>query len=423
MRRNIRQLKSKSNGVMKAIARGFSLVELMIALALGSIVTAGVVQLFVANSETHNLLVGQSRMQESARFALDFIGRQVRQAGYRGCFAEAADPYSTIVPISALPYEFDLRFGIQGFNATAPGVWLPNLSVLPNVDADLPMNNPANTVFKTTYDYGAGAGIDLDEIVSGTDVITVRHVSKAEAGVGGYETLPAGTIVYDDPLTAAVPVVIGVPEGWDEFDLDHIVAIHDCEQSSVFRVTTSNPWGRNGDGSPAPAPAPTPPSQTTDLIVGHDINDLDSTRNADPRLTEEDPFDRTALVSAIESHTFFIAPGEGVNNLGNTPLSLWRKSGLEPPLELVEGVEDLQFLYGADTDADGVPNQYLQANFVANWQQIVTVRVTIVVNSVDSVGGTSTPTQTCAVQDCVAGEDFDGLIRRTFSQTILLRNQ
>ena len=65
------------------LSHGFSLVELMISLALGSVVTAGVVQLFVANSETHTLVNGQSRMQESARFALEFIGREVRQAGYR----------------------------------------------------------------------------------------------------------------------------------------------------------------------------------------------------------------------------------------------------------------------------------------------------------------------------------------------------
>lgn len=405
---------------MKKIS-GFSLVELMIALALGSVVTAGVVQLFVANSETHNLLVGQSRMQESARFALDFIGRETRQAGYRGCFGTNADPESTIDPIANLPYEFDLRFGIQGFNATGANVWNPVLTTLPNTDADFPMTNPANTVFKTTYDYGAGAGIDLDTIASGTDVMTIRYVSKVEAKLGGFE-IPGGAIEYDDPESAELPIVVGVEEGWDEFDLDHIVAVHDCERTSLFRVTSDNPWGRNANGSPSPAPTPAVGSQTSDLVIRHGIDDLDPTRNSDTRLTEGDPFDRSALVSAIESHTFFIAPGEGVNNLGNSPLSLWRKSGVEPPLELVEGVEDLQFLYGLDSDADGVPNQYLQANFVANWQQIVTVRVTIVVNSIDSVGGTSVPTQGCGVQDCVDGENFDGLIRRSFSQTILLRN-
>jgi type IV pilus assembly protein PilW len=407
--------------VKKALVKGFSLVELVIALALGSVVTAGVVQLFVANSETHNLLVGQSRMQESARFALDFIGRQVRQAGYRGCFAAGDEPFSTIQPATNIPYEFDIRTGIQGFNATGLNAWAPALNVLPNAAADSVMNDPTNTVFKTTYGYGTGGGINIDQIVSGTDVVTVRYVSKVEAGIGGY-TLPGGAIQYDDPQSAADPLVVGVEVGWAEFDLDHIVAVHDCEQTSIFRVTTANPWGRNADGSPAPAPAPAAGAETTDLEVGHDINDVDPTRNSDARLTDADPYDRSGFVSAIESHTFFIAPGEGINNLGNTPLSLWRKSGFEPPLELVEGVEDLQFLYGADLDGSGAPNQYLQANFVADWGQIVTVRVTVVVNSVDSVGGTTVPSQGCAVQDCVTGKNFDGLIRRSFSQTILLRN-
>ena len=111
-----------------------------------------------------------------------------------------------------------------------------------------------------------------------------------------------------------------------------------------------------------------------------------------------------------------------MNNVGNNPLSLWRKSGLEAPVELIEGVEDLQLLYGVDTDEDRVPNQYVQANFVPSWQNVVTVRVTIVVNSIDNVGSTSVPTHGCAIQDCVTDEVFDGLIRRSFTQTIQMRN-
>ena len=42
------------------IARGFSIVELLIAMVLGSIVIIGIVQLFVANSATYKVLVGQS---------------------------------------------------------------------------------------------------------------------------------------------------------------------------------------------------------------------------------------------------------------------------------------------------------------------------------------------------------------------------
>ena len=56
-------------------AQGFSLIELMLALALGVVVTAGIVTLFVGNNQTYTLLNGQSRMQENARFAVDFIAR------------------------------------------------------------------------------------------------------------------------------------------------------------------------------------------------------------------------------------------------------------------------------------------------------------------------------------------------------------
>ena len=87
---------------MKRVA-GFSLVELMISLALGSVVTMGVVQLFVANAETHRLLQGQSRLQESARFALDFIGRDVRKAGYRGCFSSNDDLHTTLLSMASVP--------------------------------------------------------------------------------------------------------------------------------------------------------------------------------------------------------------------------------------------------------------------------------------------------------------------------------
>ena len=126
-----------------------------------------------------------------------------------------------------------------------------------------------------------------------------------------------------------------------------------------------------------------------------------------------------AAVSAIESHTYFVAPGSGLNNAGSTPRSLWRKSGLQPPVELVEGVEDLQILYGVDTDNDQAPNQYLPANLVIDWRQLTTLIVTVVVNSIDDTGGTTMSSAGCPVP---AGCAVDGLQRRTFTQTFQLRN-
>ena len=62
--------------------RGFSIVELMIALLLGLILLGGVIQVFLSSRQTHSANEAMSRMQENGRFALEFIARSARLAGY-----------------------------------------------------------------------------------------------------------------------------------------------------------------------------------------------------------------------------------------------------------------------------------------------------------------------------------------------------
>ena len=45
---------------------GFSIVELLIALGLGLLVVSGIVQLFVGNSRTYEIVNAQARLQENA---------------------------------------------------------------------------------------------------------------------------------------------------------------------------------------------------------------------------------------------------------------------------------------------------------------------------------------------------------------------
>src|SRR4030095_537264 len=87
---------------------GFSLIELMLALALGVVVTYGIVQLFVGNSQTNTMLNGQSRMQEAARFAVDFVSRSARAAGYLGCDPEPGKVYKTVNGAWNQLFEFDI---------------------------------------------------------------------------------------------------------------------------------------------------------------------------------------------------------------------------------------------------------------------------------------------------------------------------
>lgn len=62
--------------------KGLSLVELMVALALGSLVTLATTQLFLVNRQTENLQQGIASVQENGRFVFDYLSRQLMSAGY-----------------------------------------------------------------------------------------------------------------------------------------------------------------------------------------------------------------------------------------------------------------------------------------------------------------------------------------------------
>lgn len=63
--------------------RGFSLVEILIAVFLSSLLISGIVQLLVSSVSTYRLQLGLSQMEESGRFARDVLISHITQAGYR----------------------------------------------------------------------------------------------------------------------------------------------------------------------------------------------------------------------------------------------------------------------------------------------------------------------------------------------------
>lgn len=98
---------------------------------------------------------------------------------------------------------------------------------------------------------------------------------------------------------------------------------------------------------------------------------------------------------------------------------------------LVSDIEDLQLLYGVDTDGDQSANLYVNATGVANWGQVVSVKACVLAHSTRL--GTTTGGQrylTCngaLSEDTNAANDFaaaaDTSLRRTFVATFNLRNR
>lgn len=105
--------------------QGVTLVELMIALIVGLILIASVLQIFVRNNQTYRMTDASSRVQEKARFAFSFLTKETRAAGYYGCAGQATSITNTLNKSPDFLYDFGAA--IEGFEATSSSAWAPTI--------------------------------------------------------------------------------------------------------------------------------------------------------------------------------------------------------------------------------------------------------------------------------------------------------
>ncbi len=100
--------------------------------------------------------------------------------------------------------------------------------------------------------------------------------------------------------------------------------------------------------------------------------------------------------------------------------ALYRKAGAAAAEEVVEGVENMQIQYGEDTNGDLNADVYRGADAVADWNKVVSARVSLLMQTIDDNvasqpqpytynGATTTPT--------------DRRLRQVYSTVIALRNR
>lgn len=75
--------------------RGLGLVELMISITLSLMILAGVFQMYSTSSRNSAATDANSRIQETMRYALNFIKQDVNHAGNMGCFGFQVDSDTT----------------------------------------------------------------------------------------------------------------------------------------------------------------------------------------------------------------------------------------------------------------------------------------------------------------------------------------
>lgn len=80
----------------RTATRGFTLIEIMIAMAIGTLVMAALVDTFITQRKSYDLQEQISEMIQNARIGMDMVDREVRMAGYNPAGASFdAIPYDT----------------------------------------------------------------------------------------------------------------------------------------------------------------------------------------------------------------------------------------------------------------------------------------------------------------------------------------
>jgi type IV pilus assembly protein PilW len=119
---------------------GFTLVELMVTLAIGMFLTLGLVQVFATSNESYEALSQAAQQIENGRHAVETLRGDLQHAGYYGEYGfapAAAAPLPNPCELANLAVIRDaLPFYIQGYDAPAvsPLACLDSANVVPGTD-------------------------------------------------------------------------------------------------------------------------------------------------------------------------------------------------------------------------------------------------------------------------------------------------
>jgi type IV pilus assembly protein PilW len=191
-----------------------------------------------------------------------------------------------------------------------------------------------------------------------------------------------------------------------------ILVITDCSQTSVFQM--SGPTNNNANAT----------------NVNHNTGNAVSPGNCNKELGASCPtakaytFRPGSSLLQMYANGYYIRPSATANN-GN---ALWvcsisgQTGGVADCSELINGVENMQIMYGVDSDGDRSADRYLDASAVANWGQVVSVRVSLLMATPPSAGTLSSTAQTYTYNG-TSSTATDRRVRHVYSSTVNVRNR
>jgi type IV pilus assembly protein PilW len=154
---------------------------------------------------------------------------------------------------------------------------------------------------------------------------------------------------------------------------------------------------------------------TTDVFAAGNV-DEDSIPHA---ATLSKAYGEDAQIMRLVARRYFI------RNDANGDPGLWVTWNTGAAEELIQGVENMQILYGIDTGGDGVADTYLNAaavNAATAWAAVASVRIALLLRTVDVNAHNEIDTRTYTLLNTNVGPFNDQRRRRVFTATVSIRN-
>jgi type IV pilus assembly protein PilW len=330
---------------------GLTLIELMIALALGLFLSAGIVALYIQSKDSFWQDEELARIQENGRYATQLLIREVRMAGFMGGVEKPQ-------------------------NITNPA----SISVGNDCDTDWALDAaiPLEIVDDASADLSGTYGCFTTDMVADTDVLAVKRVLD-EA-------------IVDNGLWH---------EGYSSLVADRIYMRSENRGLGLSFFATASDIPKAGD------------------IVSPGNEDA---VRADPSLGTQ------VNIWEYDVSLFHVAENpQGIPSLARYNLD---SSGDISDREfLVEGIEDIQYELGIDTDGDGQPERFVAASTdppdaSAGSEQlgdVAAVKIYVLARSLQAQANEPARAMTYKLGSKTITTN-DNIQRRVFSSTAMLRN-
>jgi type IV pilus assembly protein PilW len=318
----------------RARSRGFSLIELMIAMLLGLIVIGGVTSVFLAGRQSYRSNEALSDVQDSSRVAYEMVARDIRDAGVTACNNNGR--VANVLNDSGTDWYADWDNALHGYDASAD----------------------ASGTVVTQADPAVATGTTQGARIAGTDSVQVLSA-------GGL-----GLTVAETPSDSAANFKIN--ETTNDLVSGDLVMICDPDHATMVQVTKLN--GSNvtlvhNKGSS------TTPGNCTKGLGYPTVCSANGTSYT---------FKKNAQISKLTAADWYIGSNpDGGRSLYRKSLSTAGENVGTTTQEMIRNVWDMQITYlqpGATS--------FVAGNLITNWETVSAVRIALTVRSTNQRAGT-----------------------------------